>query len=55
LFALTALLGTAVAPAQNYRGRIQGLVTDQTQAVIANAQVTLLNTATGIQVVRHSS
>lgn len=58
LVALAALWITAAAPsgwAQNFRGRIQGLVTDQTQAVVANAQVTLLNTATGVRVVRQSS
>lgn len=41
--------------AQSYRGRVQGIVTDQTQAVIAGASVTLLNVATGVKVVRQSS
>lgn len=42
------------APAQSYRGRVQGLVTDQTQAVIAGATVTLLNVGTGVKTVRQS-
>jgi len=40
---------------QSYRGRIQGVVTDQSQAVIAGATVTLLNVGTGVSVVRHTS
>jgi hypothetical protein len=43
------------APAQTFRGRIQGVVTDPSKAVIANAQVRLLNTGTGVQVVRATS
>ncbi|MFN7998748.1 MAG: carboxypeptidase-like regulatory domain-containing protein [Bryobacteraceae bacterium] len=41
--------------AQDYRGRIQGLVTDESKAVIANSTVTLLNINTGIRVVRQTS
>ncbi len=41
--------------AQSYRARVQGIITDQTEAVIAGAKVTLLNVATGVQVVRESS
>lgn len=41
--------------AQSYRGRVQGVVTDQTKAVVAGATVTLTNVATGVQVVRKSS
>ncbi len=40
---------------QSYRGRVQGVVTDQTQAVITSATVTLLNVGTGVSVVRQSS
>ena len=40
--------------AQSYRGRVQGVVTDQSQAVIAGATVTLLNVGTGVSVVRQS-
>jgi len=41
--------------AQTYRGRIEGIVTDQTHAVVPNATVTLLNKKTGIAVVRQTS
>jgi len=41
--------------AQSYRGRVQGVVTDPSKAVISGATVTLLNVATGVQVVRQSS
>jgi hypothetical protein len=49
-----ALLGTT-AMAQDYRGRIEGIVTDPSQAVIAGATVTLLNVNTGIHTVRQTS
>lgn len=39
---------------QSYRGRVQGVVTDATQAVVAGATVTLLNVGTGVNVVRQS-
>ena len=40
---------------QDYRGRIEGLITDQSKAVIAGCTVTLLNVNTGIRVVRQTS
>ena len=43
------------ALAQDYRGRVEGLVSDPTQAVIAGATVTLLNVNTGVRTVRQSS
>jgi hypothetical protein len=46
---------TSAAIAQSYRGRVQGVITDQTQAVVTGATVTLLNVATGVSVVRQSS
>jgi len=42
-------------PAQEYRGRIQGSVTDSTQAVVAGATVTLLNTETGVASTRQTN
>jgi hypothetical protein len=48
------LLFSSAAMAQSYRGRVQGVVTDQTQAVIAGATVTLLNVGTGVSTVRQS-
>lgn len=41
--------------AQSYRGRVQGVVTDQSQAVIVGANVVLLNVATGVKAVRKTS
>src|ERR1041385_685074 len=44
---LVALLCTAIASAQEYRGRVQGTVLDTTKAAIPGAAVSLLNTDTG--------
>ncbi|HZT33052.1 MAG TPA: carboxypeptidase-like regulatory domain-containing protein [Bryobacteraceae bacterium] len=49
------LLCSAFCLAQEYRGRIEGIVTDQTKAVIPGATVTLLNIKTGIKTVRQTS
>jgi hypothetical protein len=48
------LLGlfASTASAQEYRGRIQGLVTDPSQAVVVGATVTLRNTNTGVSALR---
>ncbi len=47
-----ALLTAGLASAQEYRGRIQGNVTDPTNAVAVGATVTLHNTNTGVSTVR---
>ena len=49
------LLFAATVAAQDYRGRIQGLVTDQSKAAIVGSNVTLLNVNTGVKVVRQTS
>ncbi len=49
------LVLAAMGLAQDYRGRIEGLVTDQSKAVIAGSTVTLLNVNTGVKVVRQTS
>ena len=41
--------------AQDYRGRIEGVVLDQTKAMVTNSTVTLLNVNTGVRVVRQTS
>src|SRR6266567_4655844 len=41
--------------AQDYRGRVEGIVTDQTKSVIAGAAVTLSNVNTGIKIIRKTS
>jgi len=49
------LVLTATGLAQDYRGRIEGVVTDQTKAVIPGAIVTLLNVNTGVRVVKETT
>jgi hypothetical protein len=51
---LLALWGT-LSQAQDYRGRIQGTITDSSGGVIAGATVTLTNVGTGIPVIRNSN
>ena len=53
--AMLLLLWSASALAQSYRARISGIITDQSQAVVAGATVTLLNVATGVRTVRQTS
>ena len=50
--ALMAIAAAGVAGAQEYRGRIQGTISDPSQSVIAGATVTLSNINTGINAVR---
>src|SRR5690349_13743673 len=38
--------------AQEYRGKVQGIVTDPSQAAVAGAKVTLRNVNTGIEVAK---
>jgi hypothetical protein len=47
-----ALLALTPALAQEYRGRVQGTLTDETQLAVPGAQVTLKNDATGVAVTR---
>src|SRR5260221_12315347 len=47
-FALVSLLAITASLAQDSRGKIQGRVTDASDAVIVGAAVTLLNTNTAI-------
>ena len=44
------LIFAANGMAQDYRGRIEGLVTDPSKAVIAGSTVTLVNVNTGVKV-----
>jgi Carboxypeptidase regulatory-like domain len=55
LAASLCLISASVVMAQDYRARVEGLVTDQSKAVIAGAKVTLLNVNTGIRSVRDTS
>lgn len=49
------LILAATAIAQDYRGRVEGLVTDQTKAVVPGAAVTLLNVNTGVKASKQTS
>ena len=51
VFALLALVA-GVSSAQDYRAKVQGLVTDATQAVVVGARVTLHNDNTGVEAVK---
>lgn len=51
--ALLLLLAGAVN-GQEYRGKIQGLVTDSSQAAVGGARVTLRNVNTGVEAVRET-
>jgi hypothetical protein len=53
LLALTVLLA-AVAAAQDYRAKVQGIITDPSQAAVAGAKVTLKNVNTGVESVRQT-
>jgi hypothetical protein len=48
----TVLLMAAPALAQEYRARVQGSLTDESQLAVPGAQVTLRNDATGVAVTR---
>ena len=52
---LAGVLLTTVLFGQDYRGRIQGVVSDPSHAVITEATVTLTNVNTGIAVVRKTN
>ena len=52
---VTMLIATAATGVAQDKARIEGLVTDQSKAVIVGSTVTLLNVKTGVQVVRQTS
>ena len=54
VFLVLVLLFTSAAFSQSYRGRVQGVVSDQSRAVVAGATVTLLNVGTGVQTVHQT-
>src|SRR5262245_2339292 len=56
LCALTILLiMPALAGAQDYRGKVQGVVTDSGKAALANAKVGLRNEGTGVEVTHQTN
>jgi hypothetical protein len=52
---IAAFLCAPAAFAQEFRGKIQGLVTDSTEAAIAGATVTLANVNTGVKTIRQTN
>src|SRR5215813_13165773 len=46
---------SALALAQDYRGKVQGVVTDTSNAALAGASVTLRNDGTGVEVTRQTN
>lgn len=55
IFSVCLLFCWMSLQAQDSRGRIQGIINDQSGAVVTNATVRLLNVKTGVSVVRQSS
>jgi hypothetical protein len=55
LFPVLLALGASLLPAQDYRAKIQGVVTDASRAVVIGARVILRNDATGIEAVRSTN
>ena len=49
------LLAGTIASAQEFRGRVQGAVTDSTGALVPGANLILRNTETGIDASRTSN
>jgi len=49
------LVMSAITRAQDYRGKVQGVVTDASQAALAGAGVTLRNVGTGVEVMRQTN
>ncbi len=49
------LLACQVSTAQDYRAKVQGIITDASQAVVVGARITLHNDNTGIDAVKTSS
>lgn len=49
------ILFTSLAFAQTFRGRVEGIVTDESKAVVADASVTLTNINTGVRAVHKTS
>lgn len=51
--ALTLLVAAAFG--QDYRGKVQGIVTDTSQAVVPGAQLMLINTLTAVSAAKETS
>ncbi len=51
---VAGVLFAAIGAAQDYRGKVQGIVTDPSQAAVVGAKVTLRNVNTGVESVRQT-
>ena len=49
---VVSLCSASTARAQDYRGRLQGNVTDESKSALPGATITLTNDATGVAVTR---
>jgi Carboxypeptidase regulatory-like domain len=52
VFLVASIAAVHVAPAQDVRAHVQGIVTDASSAVIAGANVTLVNVGTGLKTIK---
>src|SRR5579883_948141 len=50
-----ACLCSVLSLAQDTRGKVQGVVTDSSGAIVAGANITLLNDETGVRALQHSN
>src|SRR5262245_33017843 len=55
LASLVLLIVTSFAVAQDYRGKVQGIVTDENGAAVPGASVVLRNIANGVEVARQTN
>ena len=55
LAAFLVLTAFAFASAQDYRGKVQGAITDENGAAVPGAHVVLRNVATGVEIARQTN
>jgi hypothetical protein len=55
LAALMLLTMVSFAAAQDYRGKVQGIITDENGAAVPGAHVVLRNVANGVEVTRETN
>ncbi|HZT33923.1 MAG TPA: TonB-dependent receptor [Bryobacteraceae bacterium] len=52
---LSLVFGAGVLPAQDYRAKVQGVVTDASQAAVVGAKVVLHNDNTGVETIQNTN
>ncbi len=55
LIGVLLILVTSLAQAQTFRGRVEGIVTDESKAVVTDATVILTNVKTGVKANKKTS